>query len=151
MITKFLSLYLSYSSCSLAYCGVSPHLEATFTTSTFFPFKEESGNSLPSIVVTLKSQKDLFCASREIAHTIVITIKMNDFILNIYLVCYIINEVIQRNVLPQHKIACFFVSMSNGSTKVEFKLYMRVAYLNLTTQFIYTFCRHPSLLLFFNH
>ena len=34
----------------------------------------------------------------------------------------------QRNVLPQHKIACFFVSMSNGSTKVEFKLYMRVAY-----------------------
>ncbi len=39
----------------------------------------------------------------------------------------------QRNVLPQHKIACFFVSMSNGSTKVEFKLYMRVAYLNLTT------------------
>ena len=35
-----------------------------------------------------------------IAHTIVITIKMNDFILNIYLVCYIINEVMQRNVLP---------------------------------------------------
>ena len=76
---------------------------------------------------------NVVCASREIAHTIVITIKMNDFILNIYLVCYIINEVMQRNVLPQHKIACFFVSMSNGSTKVEFKLYMRVAYLNLTT------------------
>ena len=119
MITKFLSLYLSYSSCSLAYCGVSPHLEATFTTSTFFPFKEESGNSLPSIVVTLKSYKDLFCASREIAHTIVITIKMNDFILNIYLVCYIINEVMQRNVLPQHKIACFFVSMPNGLTTIQ--------------------------------
>ena len=39
----------------------------------------------------------------------------------------------QRNVLPQHEIACLFVSMPNGSTKVGFKLCMRVAYLNLTT------------------
>ncbi|WP_244059849.1 hypothetical protein [Bacteroides thetaiotaomicron] len=25
----------------------------------------------------------------------------------------------QRNVLPQHEIACFFVSMPNGSTTIQ--------------------------------
>ncbi|MDR2918721.1 MAG: hypothetical protein LBV72_05080 [Tannerella sp.] len=65
MITKLSGPYFSYSACNCSYCGVNPHFEATFTTNTFFPFSDESGKSLPSIDLTVKSSKFFCCADSE--------------------------------------------------------------------------------------
>ncbi len=53
--TRPLSLYLDHSASSPSYCGVSPHWDAVFTTSTGCPLKLESGSGAPSMDVNSKS------------------------------------------------------------------------------------------------
>src|SRR6187399_355218 len=55
MMVNFSGPYFIYSSCSLVYCGVLPHSEATLTTRTFMPLYWLMLTGLPSISMALKS------------------------------------------------------------------------------------------------
>src|SRR4051812_12430676 len=57
-MTKPRSLYFSYRASRAVYCGVYPHRLATFTSSTAFPLKSESGTGFPSIEFSVKSYTD---------------------------------------------------------------------------------------------
>ena len=46
--------YFSYSACSPSYCGVSPHLLATFTSSTTLPLYLDSSTGLPLMSLRVK-------------------------------------------------------------------------------------------------